>query len=162
MRSITRTSHDDAVTVVIRAACIADLEAFREVFRRASLSNSGDRGHLLAHPEYLVLSDKGITEGRLRVAVDLEAGIVGFASWLVSGDVIEMEDLFVDPDWMRRGIGRKLVTDIVDIARDQGFGRVEVTANPHAQAFYESTGFANDYEVQTAFNPGKRMHTNID
>ena len=150
------------MTIAIRAAVLADLEALRGVFRRASLSNSGDRGHLLANPEHLVLSDTGIAEGRTRVAVDPEAGIVGFASWLVSGDAIEMEDLFVDPDWMRRGIGRKLVTAIVVIAREQGFDRLEVTANPHAQSFYESTGFTTDYEVQTAFYPGQRMHTSLD
>jgi ribosomal protein S18 acetylase RimI-like enzyme len=73
-----------------------------------------------------------------------------------------MEDLFVDPDWMRRGIGRRLVRDIVDSAREKGFDRLEVTANPHAQSFYEGTGFTTDDEVQTTFYPGQRMHTNLD
>ena len=108
-----------------------------------------------------MLADNGTAEGRTRVAVNPEAGIVGFASWLVTGHAIEMEDLFVDPDWMRRGIGRSLVTDIVDIARGQGFERLEVTANPHAQSFYESTGFTADYKVQTAFYPGQRMHRDL-
>jgi GNAT superfamily N-acetyltransferase len=149
------------VTIAIRSAVPTDLEALNKVFRRASLSNSGDRGHLLAHPEYLVLSDNGIAEGRTRVAVDPEAGIVGFASWLVADCTIEMEDLFVDPDWMRQGIGRSLVNDIVDLAGRQGFYRIEVTANPHAHSFYESVGFTVDHLVETRFYPGQRMHRTV-
>ncbi len=147
--------------IAIRNAVPADLDALRGVFRRASLSNRGDRDHLLAHPRYLVLADSGVAEGRTRVALHPEAGVVGFASWLVTGDVIEMEDIFVDPDWMRRGIGRKLVIDIIDIAKAKGFVRLEVTANPHARSFYEGTGFTADFEVQTAFYPGQRMHRNL-
>jgi len=159
---IARTRHDGVVTIAIRGAVHADLEALRGVFRRASLSNQGDRNHLLAHPEHLLLADKGVTEGRTRVAVEPDAGIVGFASWLMRNGAIEVEDLFVDPDWVRRGIGRELVIDIVALAREQGFDRIEVTANPHAQSFYERTGFIADYEVETAFYPGQRMHRDLD
>ena len=91
---------------------------------------------LLAQPEVLELGDRAVREGRTRAAVADEA-IVGFASWLGAGDAIEIEDLFVDPGWMRRGIGRALVLDLIAIARGRGIDRVEVTANQHALAFYE-------------------------
>jgi GNAT superfamily N-acetyltransferase len=57
--------------------------------------------------------------------------------------------LFVDPDRMRQGIGRALVRDVVAIVRGRGVRRVEVTANQHALAFYEGSGFVVDREVQT-------------
>ncbi len=150
------------MTTAIRGAVLGDLDALRGVFRRASLSNQGDRDHLLAHPENLVLAETGVKEGRTVVAVAPEAGIVGFASWVVCDDVIELEDLFVDPDWMRRGIGRDLIVDVAARARDLGFDRIEVTANPHAQAFYEATGFTGDTEVETTFYPGRRMYKDLD
>ena len=96
----TWTGHDWLVPVIIRTAVVADLEVLRRLFRRASLSNEGDRDHLLAHPDLLVLSDEGIRHERTRVAVEPGDGIVGFASWLVDGDTIELEDLFVEPQWM--------------------------------------------------------------
>jgi GNAT superfamily N-acetyltransferase len=146
------------VNVLIRSAVIDDMEPMRGVFRRASLSNDGDRGHLLAHPEALVLSDTGIRQGRTRVAVDSEDKIVGFASWLVTDGVIELGDLFVEPSWMRTGVGRALVLDALAIARGLSFDRLGVTANPHAQAFYEPIGFSADHLVETAFYPGLRVH----
>ena len=80
--------------------------------------------------------------------------IVGFATLLGA----ELEDLFVDPAWMRRGIGRALLLDAVAVARAQGLERVEVTANPHALPFYERVGFVPDGTVETDFGPGTRMH----
>jgi hypothetical protein len=39
----------------IRLGTPADQPACSGVYRRASLSNAGDRDNLLAHPEYLIL-----------------------------------------------------------------------------------------------------------
>jgi GNAT superfamily N-acetyltransferase len=55
--------------------------------------------------------------------------IVGFASVVATGRVGELEDLFVDPDWMRCGVGRALVVDAIDKARDKGLSRINVMAN---------------------------------
>ena len=149
------------MNVSIRPAVLDDMEELSALFRRASLSNEGDRGYLLAHPEALVLSDNGIRQGRTRVAVEPDNEIVGFASWLVVDGVIELEDLFVEPSWMRKGVGRALVLDAVAVARSHMFHRLEVTANPHAQAFYEALGFSVGQMVETDFYPGFRMHREV-
>ena len=146
--------------VAIRDACPADMTALREVFRRASLSNEGDRPNLLAHPEVLELSDDAVTDGRTRVA-DADGSVIGFATWLGTGDVTEIEDLFVDPDWMRRGVGRALVLDLIALAQRRGVRRIEVTGNPHARTFYERVGFTCDHEVDTLLGPGLRMHLEL-
>ena len=138
---------------LIRAAGSEDTAALAELFRRSSLSNEGDRPSLLAHPEALELSGFAVEEGRVRVAV-ADGRIVGFAI-LLEG---ELEDLFVDPGWMRRGIGRALVEDAVAVARAQGLERIEVIANDHALGFYERLGFVLDGPAETAFGRGSRMH----
>jgi GNAT superfamily N-acetyltransferase len=145
---------------VIRDAIPGDMSALREVFRRSSLSNDGDRINLLAHPDALQLSDLAVREGRTRIAVAVGA-IVGFATGLSAGDTVEIEDLFVDPEWMGQGIGRALVRDLIAIARRGGARRVEVTANQHALAFYEKAGFAVGHEVETRFGPAPRMYLEV-
>jgi hypothetical protein len=45
---------------MIRLGTSADLPACSDVYRRASLSNAGDRDNLLAHPEYLILGPEGL------------------------------------------------------------------------------------------------------
>ena len=143
--------------VTLRQAVSSDMEMLSGVFRRASLSNENDRGYLLAHPDALELAADGVLEGRTIAAEDSSGSIVGFASYLISGDVIELEDLFVDPEWMGRGVGRRLVLAIAASARELGFDRLEVTANPHAMRFYERTGFVADRIVETDFYPAPRM-----
>jgi ribosomal protein S18 acetylase RimI-like enzyme len=125
---------------MIRLGTSADLAAARSVYRRASLSNAGDRDKLLAHPDYLILGPAGLAEGRTHVA-EQDGTVVGFATWAESDGTIELEDLFVDPDYMRRGIASELVRRISDVSRARGAARLEVTANPHAMAFYRSAGF---------------------
>jgi len=145
---------------VIRDAVPADVAALRQLYRRASLSNEGDRMNLLANPDALEFTGLGGDDRRTRVAT---AGgrIAGFATSVPAGDVIELDDLFVDPGSMRRGAGRALVLDAVAIARDRGARRIEVTANQHALVFYGKAGFIADHEVRTRFGPGVRMHLDV-
>jgi GNAT superfamily N-acetyltransferase len=145
---------------LIRDAGAGDLTALREVYRRSSLSNEGDRANLLAYPDMLEFAGDGVREGRTRAAV-ADGQVVGFASWLTAGDDLELEDLFVDPAWMRQGIGRALVLDLIAIARGRGTSRVEVTANPHALAFYQGVGFVVYAEVATTFGSAPRMQLEI-
>ena len=143
--------------ISIRHAVSADAGALGDVYRRSSLSNEGDRAALLSHPEALEFSDLAVKEHRVRVAV-IDDRIVGFVTLLATGQTGELEDLFVDPDWMLHGIGRTLVLDAVETAREQGLTRVEVTANPHARSFYEKVGFIMNGTTQTPFGPGHRMY----
>ena len=146
---------------LIGTAGPGDMTALRDVFRRSALSNDGDQADLLAHPDVLELPDLAVTEGRTRVAAVAGHGIVGFATWLGTGDGFEIEDLFVDPEWMRQGIGRALVLDLIAIARGREVRRIEVTANQHALAFYERSGFVVGHQVETRFGPAPRMHLDV-
>jgi predicted N-acetyltransferase YhbS len=141
----------------IRWSTPADLPELTDVFARASLSNEGDRDALLAHPEALVLERDRIAEGLTRVATNSD-DIVGFATTVLVDGVLDLEDLFVDPDCMRQGIGRHLVQDAAAIAAQRGFEGIAVTANPHTFSFYAALGFVAGGEIQTAFGPGQRMH----
>jgi ribosomal protein S18 acetylase RimI-like enzyme len=127
---------------MIRLGTSADQAAATSVYRRASLSNAADRDNLLAHPEYLILGREGLAEGRTYVAEE-DGAVVGFATWAETDGTTELEDLFVDPAYMRRGIAIALLNHIAGILRALGVERLEVTANPHALAFYRAAGFTD-------------------
>jgi GNAT superfamily N-acetyltransferase len=151
--------------LAIRTAVAADLPALQQVHRAASLSNAGDAPMLLARPEFLVFTGEGIAAGRTLVAVVSAPGkdrVVGFAT-VAAGqdDGPELEDLFVDPDWRRRGIAGHLVRQIVNTARDIGHRRLWVTGNPHALAFYLAVGFVQVDQVSTTLGTGLRMSLNL-
>jgi len=141
---------------MIRLGTPADLAAASSVYRRASLSNEGDRDNLLAHPEYLVLGPEGLAEGRTHVA-EQDGTVVGFATWAEADGTVDLEDLFVDPDYRRRGIASELVRRIAEVLRARGVQRLEVTANPHAMEFYRSAGFTDNGTADTDFGTAPRM-----
>ncbi|HEX3842619.1 MAG TPA: GNAT family N-acetyltransferase [Acidimicrobiales bacterium] len=143
------TDHTGEVSFSIRGARITDMPALQGIYERASLSNPQDAGPLLDNPEWLVFTDDGVREGRTRVAVDRQDEVVGFASYRIAGGVAELEDLFVEPARMRRGLGEALVRDISATLLGLSFATLEVTANPQALAFYERLGFVTTHQVAT-------------
>jgi GNAT superfamily N-acetyltransferase len=146
--------------VAIRTAVEADLPALRGVHRRASLSNEGDREALLAHPEVMELDGDSVRAGRTRVAVAGDE-VIGFASVIEVDERLELDDMFVEPDWMGKGIGRLLVEDAFAALRAEGRTRLEVIANRPALALYEKVGFVVDGEAETRFGPALHMHVDL-
>ena len=129
-----------------------------ELLATASTQNRAPyRGQLAAHPDAIELPAEQITAGLVRVA-EQKGVIVGFAVLLErSGDACELDGLFVEPDRMGAGIGRRLVEDAKRIARERGAMRIDVVANSQAVALYEAVGFTPAGEAQTRFGLAPRM-----
>lgn len=53
---------------------------------------------------------------------------------------VELGHLFVEPDQIGRGLGRRLLDDAVRRARGRGFEILVIQGDPHAAPFYESCG----------------------
>ena len=96
------------------------------------------------------------------IVAEVDEQVVGFATLGRPVDgVLELEDLFVDPDAQRRGIGRALVAGAGFRAVRAGATRIDVTANPDALAFYVAVGFVVVGEAETRFGPAPRMALDI-
>ena len=76
-------------------------------------------------------------------------GPIGYAflfesySTFLARPTLYLEDLFVLPDYQRRGVGRALLRHCVQLAHERGCGRMEWTCldwNTKAQAVYEKLG----------------------
>ncbi len=137
-----------------RPADKAELEALQ---RRASLANPGDRQAILANPDAIQLPLDQITEGLVFVA-EAAGSILGFAAILLRDDGdVELDGLFVEPSFWRRGFGAALVSHCVETARSRGAKALQVIGNPHAVKFYRSCGFEILGIEATRFGSGLRM-----
>jgi GNAT superfamily N-acetyltransferase len=149
-------------TIHVRAADADDVPVLARIFRNASLSDAAERETLLAHPEALELGGDVLARGRCRVATFADGTVVGFATTRPTDHgVLELDDLFVDPDAMRTGVARQLILRIATEAAREGVSRVDVTANFHALGFYEAVGFVAGARVATEFGPAQRMHLDV-
>ncbi len=133
---------------MIRAATVADIHLIVEMIRalaayekltdRVVLDEERLQEHLFgAHPfaEVLLAEEDG--------------EIVGFAlffhnySTFLGRPGIYLEDLFVRPEYRRRGHGRALLTAVARLAVERGCGRLEWSVlnwNQPAIEFYRSVG----------------------
>ena len=146
-----------AGALAMRLARVSEREALEQLQRRSSMHEPMYRAQLAARPDAVELPAEQITEGLVRVA-EQNGAIVGFAVLLErSADACELDGLFVEPERMRAGVGRRLVEDAKRIARERGATRIDVVANPQAVAFYEAVGFTTVGEARTRFGRAPRM-----
>lgn len=64
-----------------------------------------------------------------------------------SGDLCEMNRMFVRPTARGHGVGRALVSELLVVAKGLGYKRMMLAAGPHhteALALYRSLGFTDD------------------
>jgi GNAT superfamily N-acetyltransferase len=158
---MNRTGEARHAGIAVRPATAGDLVALQEVYRRASLSNPGDREALLGSPDALVWEGAGLASGLTRVAMDDERRFLGFATLVPFGAGFELEDLFVDPDHMRQGVATRLMAALTEDAVARGAAWIEVTANPHAAEFYASAGFEPVGREQTRFGDAPRLRWSV-
>jgi GNAT superfamily N-acetyltransferase len=89
---------------------------------------------------------------------ELDGAVVGFALWFrnfstwLAKPGIYLEDLFVRPAARGHGLGKALLMELVGIARERGYGRVEWSVldwNTPAIEFYRALGATPNEEWTT-------------
>lgn len=147
-----------AVVDAIRDARPDEALALAALQRRSADVWDEYRAQLAANPDAIEPPHRAIADGRVRVAADASGRLLGFSVVLPIRDGrCELDDLFVEPEWMRRGVGRLLVADLTARAATLGASHVDVIANPNALAFYERLGFETTGQASTRFGEAPRM-----
>src|SRR5262245_27042166 len=146
-----------AYEVFIRPARPDEQTMLESLQRRASISNPGDREAILANPDAIELPIEQITDGCVFVA-EHDGVVVGFTAVLPRSDGgAEVDALFVEPHLWKRGVGRRLVDHIAEVARVKEASFLHVIGNPHAEGFYVSCGFRVTGTIDTRFGVGLAM-----
>jgi GNAT superfamily N-acetyltransferase len=68
------------------------------------------------------------------------SGPVGWAAAVGQADAWWLDDLWITPQWMGKGIGSRLFEHVAEQARAAGAHRMEWEAEPNALGFYERMG----------------------
>jgi ribosomal protein S18 acetylase RimI-like enzyme len=92
--------------------------------------------------EILARHQRGYAWGKVAAVKDQIVGFGQLARW--GSKTAEISDLVVAAAWRGKGIGTAIITDLIEIARKQGFSNVEIGAaesNPQALSLYQRLGF---------------------
>jgi GNAT superfamily N-acetyltransferase len=148
--------------VDIRDARPDERGTLTELHRRSSYVWEEDRAHLEAHPDALGVPAEAIDERRVRVAIGSDGSVLGFSVVAPGEDRVSvLDDLFVEPAFMRQGVGRALVEDAAARATSLGDLEMTVVAHPRNFAFYESVGFVRGEQTATRFGPATTMRRTL-
>jgi GNAT superfamily N-acetyltransferase len=106
--------------------------------------------------EELTYGPDDCRSGRLWVACRDET-LLGF--YLVSGEppVGELAALFVDPQHIGEGVGRRLLEHAFGVALDAGFRELHLDADPDAEAFYRHHGAQRIGSSPSGSIPGRSL-----
>jgi GNAT superfamily N-acetyltransferase len=99
----------------------------------------------------------GDVEQRRTAVAEHQGHILGFVT--VQGDPPdgELGMLFVDPPAIGGGVGRLLFEHALAVAEATGFKRLEIGAEPHAEAFYRAMGATRVGTVPSGSIPGREL-----
>ena len=82
--------------------------------------------------------------------------IVGFyALEAVSSEVFELEAMFVDPEYVGRGVGRVLIEHAVRHVAEKGGQTLLVQSDPNASKFYAAAGAVQIGTRESESIPGR-------
>ena len=143
-------------TIRIRSAHPHEADALTALATRAKAHWGYDTEFMARVREAMTLSAADVKADEVWVLQDATWRVVGFHR-VITGDPAELEDMWVEPDAMGNGHGRRLFEHAVAIARARGATALELDADPNAVGFYERMGMKRIGETSSTLIPGRSL-----
>ncbi|MGW1766438.1 GNAT family N-acetyltransferase [Streptomyces sp. NPDC002073] len=140
----------------IRGARPAEAAELTELVLRSKAYWGYDEAFMAACADELRIHASDIEAGGVYVAEDA-GGLLGVAALTGRPPEAELELLFVDPAAIGRGVGSRLYGHMVGLARDRGFARMAIAADPHAARFYRQMGARRSGAIPSGSVTGREL-----
>ncbi|MET9885457.1 GNAT family N-acetyltransferase [Streptomyces sp. NPDC006430] len=136
----------------------AEAEALTALVLRSKAYWGYDVQFLASCAEELGIRAEEVAGRRIVVAEESPGGrILGLASLEGAPPVARLGLLFVEPEAIGRGVGRRLYRDVLVRAAALGFRRLLIDSDPHAAGFYRAMGALTPAPSGRADAPGGRV-----
>jgi GNAT superfamily N-acetyltransferase len=123
----------------IRSGHAGEGSTLRQIAIAAKSYWGYDRSWVTEWVEHGGFSDEALRARDIYVA-DIDGKPVGWAASVPKGDVCWLDDLWVDPPWIGKGVGSRLWRHVAQRAADVRAVRLEWEAEPNAVGFYKKMG----------------------
>lgn len=154
MAACIRTGDDDPMR--IRAGEAAEAAALTELALRSKGHWGYDAEFLAACREELTVRPADVAARRTAVAEE-DGRILGFTTLDGEPPKGALGMMFVEPDTIGRGVGRRLFAHTMDEARRLGFTRLTIDADPNAEPFYRAMGAVRIGATPSGSIPGREL-----
>lgn len=143
--------------VTFRAARPDEADELTELVLRSKAHWGYSEEFMANCREELTIRADQLLPARITVA---EAGgrVVAVASLEGEPPEGELGSLFVEPAMIGKGVGRRFLQHMTDMARGVGFRTLVLDADPNAEPFYEAMGFVRVGVVPSGSIPGRTLN----
>lgn len=125
--------------IEIRCVEIKDIEALSQLAFAAKAYWGYPASWMEQWRKYFIYTPEYFAENESWVAV-CDGELAGFCTLLEKDGNAWLENLWVKPEMMGKGIGRQLFNYVVETARSRGYQKMRLEADPHAEEFYKHMG----------------------
>jgi GNAT superfamily N-acetyltransferase len=140
--------------VRLRPAELHEADDITALARRSKAYWGYDQEFLDRIRELLIVEPQQVLDGQVIVA-DRDGVLLGFYKLGGEPPEGELADLFVEPDVIGTGVGRKLWEHALRTAKERGFHSLDFESDPHAEQFYLHMGAERTGELEVA--PGRLL-----
>ena len=143
----------------VRPARIDEADALSALCFRSKAVWGYDAAFMALARAALRVSPGEIAAGNVWVAVARDRTISGVVALAASErpDTLDLNKLFIGPQFIRAGFGRMLLAHAVAEARRRGARRLTILADPYAAPFYERQGACRIGEAPSDAIPGRLL-----
>jgi len=91
------------------------------------------------------------------VCLDCGVPIAFYVLEKTSDSIVELDGLFVEPEYIGKGVGRLLIEHAKKQAKQLGFTTIVIQGDPHAERFYTSVGALHSGTRESGSIPGRQL-----
>ncbi|MET8050365.1 GNAT family N-acetyltransferase [Streptosporangium sp. NPDC005286] len=142
--------------MLIRAAQVVEADLLSELAVRSKAHWGYDEAFMAACRDELAISASEVEKLRTMVA-EHNGRVLGFATLEGNPPEGALGMLFVEPDAIGQGVGRRLFEHAVAAAGDLGFARLTIDADPNAEPFYLAMGATRIGATPSGAIPGRLL-----
>lgn len=123
----------------IRQAKIEDAETLSQIAYAAKSFWNYPESWLEVWKNALTITPEFIEKNEIYLA-ELDGKVLGFYALILEGEKVQLEHLWISPENIRGGIGKKLMADAIEKAKSRGASFIEIESDPNAEGFYKKQG----------------------
>jgi GNAT superfamily N-acetyltransferase len=145
------------MALTIRPGQASDSLALSEIALRAKAYWPYDEQFIQDCADDLRISPERASSGLIFVAEE-DGTIVGFYGFGSDDSNPEMTHLFVSPEKIGKGFGKKLWNEAIAFAKSRRWDSFEILADPYAtEKFYQPMGCRKIGEIESSVRPGRKL-----
>jgi GNAT superfamily N-acetyltransferase len=133
----------------IEKASVEDNEILTEITKKSKAYWGYSEEQILKWKDNLTIS-KGYIENNPVFKLVENERTIGYYSYSIKEKNVILDNLFVLPEYIGKGLGKFLMNDFLDRMRNEKFEKITLDSEPNAENFYLKIGFKKIGEFETS------------